>query len=106
MPVITALSWGNYPVAPTEGNIHNFNCYAYANNNPGRYIDPDGRAAVPSQDLGASLLGSVFSKIGGLFKASKVTNSGASSAKQAANLKEYLRQADKYGKGGRAIALK
>ncbi len=27
-------------------------------------------------------------------------NSGAESAKQAANLKEHLRQADKYGKGG------
>ena len=27
-------------------NIHNFNRYAYANNNPYKYVDPDGRDAV------------------------------------------------------------
>lgn len=33
------------PVAPVIGNIHHFNRYAYANNNPSKYIDPDGRYA-------------------------------------------------------------
>jgi RHS repeat-associated protein len=30
------------PVGFQEGNIHSFNRYAYANNNPYRYVDPDG----------------------------------------------------------------
>jgi len=33
------------PVGVDEGNIHSFNRYAYANNNPYKYVDPDGRAA-------------------------------------------------------------
>jgi RHS repeat-associated protein len=34
------------PVGFDEGNIHSFNRYAYANNNPYRYKDPDGRSAT------------------------------------------------------------
>lgn len=30
------------PVKPSAGNVYSFNRYAYANNNPERYIDPDG----------------------------------------------------------------
>jgi len=30
-------------------NIHNFNRYAYANNNPYKYVDPDRSAAVHVQ---------------------------------------------------------
>ena len=33
------------PLGVTEDNIHSFNRYAYANNNPYKYVDPDGRAA-------------------------------------------------------------
>ncbi|MFZ2162850.1 MAG: Ig-like domain repeat protein, partial [Sideroxyarcus sp.] len=33
------------PVGFREDNIHSFNRYAYANNNPNRYVDPDGKFA-------------------------------------------------------------
>ncbi len=39
------------PVGFDEGNIHSFNRYAYANNNPYRYKDPDGRAAETIFDV-------------------------------------------------------
>lgn len=34
------------PVDYQEGNIHSFNRYAYANNNPYRYTDPDGHTPL------------------------------------------------------------
>lgn len=34
------------PVGFKTGNIHSFNRYAYANNNPYKYVDPDGRDSV------------------------------------------------------------
>ncbi len=34
---------GMDPVAPNPENIHSFNRYAYANNNPYKFVDPDGR---------------------------------------------------------------
>ena len=34
------------PVDFKESNIHSFNRYAYANNNPYKYVDPDGERAV------------------------------------------------------------
>lgn len=50
------------PVPPNANNGENFNRYAYANHNPYRYTDPDGRWAedvfigVPSIALGAKSL--------------------------------------------------
>lgn len=40
------------PVAPDPSNIHSLNRYAYANNNPNKYIDPDGRVAETIWDIG------------------------------------------------------
>ena len=34
------------PVGFDETNLHSFNRYAYANNNPYKYVDPDGRQAT------------------------------------------------------------
>lgn len=34
------------PVGFDADNLHSFNRYAYANNNPHKYVDPDGRASV------------------------------------------------------------
>ncbi|MBK8321765.1 MAG: RHS domain-containing protein [Betaproteobacteria bacterium] len=39
------------PVGFSEANVHSFNRYAYANNNPYKFVDPDGRAAETVFDL-------------------------------------------------------
>jgi RHS repeat-associated protein len=39
------------PVGFAETNIQTFNRYAYGNNNPYKYVDPDGRAAETALDL-------------------------------------------------------
>lgn len=44
-PVVGRFT-GIDPVGFQENNIHSFNRYAYANNNPYKYVDPDGRLGV------------------------------------------------------------
>jgi RHS repeat-associated protein len=34
------------PAGPNPNNLHSINRYAYGNNNPYRYVDPDGRCAM------------------------------------------------------------
>ncbi|MBV8619168.1 MAG: Ig-like domain repeat protein [Curvibacter sp.] len=38
-------------------DVHSFNRYAYANNNPFKYVDPDGREAVPNFPIPGSSVG-------------------------------------------------
>lgn len=48
------------PVGPTPGNAYSFNRYDYANNNPLRFTDPDGRQSVGEMiDAGAQGCGAV-----------------------------------------------
>ncbi|HET8554289.1 MAG TPA: RHS repeat-associated core domain-containing protein [Rhodanobacteraceae bacterium] len=42
------------PIGPAAGNVFNFNRYAYANNNPIKFTDPDGRC--PDTDFGCGSL--------------------------------------------------
>ena len=54
------------PAGFDEANLHTFNRYAYANNNPHRYVDPDGRSSVAAVLAGAGVLGvgiGVYSKL-------------------------------------------
>jgi RHS repeat-associated protein len=54
------------PVGFNSNNIHSFNKYAYANNNPYKFVDPDGKDAVI-----------VFSKTGGVNITIPITFSGS-----------------------------
>ncbi len=49
-PVVGRFT-GIDPVGYQEDNIHSFNRYVYANNNPYKFVDPDGRAAETFLDI-------------------------------------------------------
>jgi len=53
------------PVGFDEQNVHSFNRYAYANNNPYRYVDLDGRtaAAIAVVGIGVVAIGGGFQRL-------------------------------------------
>jgi RHS repeat-associated protein len=107
--------WSVDPVEFDEGNIFSFNRYVYANANPYRYVDPDGRSPIDviflaadigrlvaaaysgnpgaiqsaAMDVAFSVAG-VLSPIPGLGKAAKVAKAGnlAKAAKSAGSTKK------------------
>ncbi len=46
---------GMDPVAPDPENIHSFNRYAYANNNPYKFVDPDTRTPIDTYGMERTL---------------------------------------------------
>ncbi len=53
------------PVGVKEENIHSFNRYAYANNNPYKFVDPDGRDAKLLPHLGNPAFNNIGIRSGG-----------------------------------------
>ncbi|HWT17150.1 MAG TPA: RHS repeat-associated core domain-containing protein, partial [Patescibacteria group bacterium] len=45
------------PMAVDTTSAFNFNRYAYANNSPYKFTDPDGRAAIPAAGVGCAVTG-------------------------------------------------
>jgi len=53
------------PVSPAAANIFNFNRYDYANNNPARYIDPDGRTCTETNKTYTCQIDRVVTQVNG-----------------------------------------
>jgi RHS repeat-associated protein len=75
------------------GNVHSFNRYAYGNNNPYRYRDPDGNAAIDwvhgvltGASFCPSLCGAAFSAADGLVSLGQGDKAGAGIAFAAAGV--------------------
>ena len=52
------------PLSPQADELHSFNRYAYANNNPYKYVDPDGRFAQVLVRLEYALVYRIASNVG------------------------------------------
>lgn len=53
------------PVSPTAANIFTFNRYDYANDNPARYIDPDGRTCTEANKTYTCQIDQVVTQVNG-----------------------------------------
>ena len=53
------------PVSPGAGNAFNFNRYAYAANNPARYIDPDGRTCTEANKTYTCQIDQIVTQVNG-----------------------------------------
>ncbi|BDU22511.1 RHS repeat-associated core domain-containing protein [Dyella sp. GSA-30] len=53
------------PVSPTAANIFTFNRYDYANDNPARYIDPDGRTCTETNKTYTCQIDKVVTQVNG-----------------------------------------
>jgi len=53
------------PVSPTAANIFSFNRYGYANDNPVRYVDPDGRTCTQADKTYTCQIDQVVTPVNG-----------------------------------------
>jgi RHS repeat-associated protein len=53
------------PVSPTAANVFTFNRYDYANDNPARYIDPDGRTCTETNKTYTCQIDKVVTQVNG-----------------------------------------
>lgn len=83
------------PAGYDEGNLHSFNRYAYANNNPNKFVDPDGRSPI----LAIAAIGLIANEVA----TSDVPMIGGSLAKAGATAAERLAANGVAGKIGEAV---
>lgn len=81
------------PVGPLENPINHFGRYHYANNNPYRYTDPDGRYACEG---GKAACAAVAKQVGNIAKAAEALPQGSEGRQALARISSF------FGKPGEA----